>query len=173
MGDSGGAIAPLPLRFQRPLLYVFVDGVGNCERHSMLLRKLHMCSILSRDNTKLHTSQPSKHMQRLHFHSVLQTGVWKSIPFSSFHPKIKLALATMSLLLHFTVGGMAQICFKSLRTGVKRSNILWEIQKYSLPGRPSSQSWVKSKTFKNVSKVIKKKSIFKSKNIFWWNKIHQ
>ena len=29
---------------------------------------------------------------------------------------------------------------------VKRSEILWEIQKYSLPGRPSSQNWVKSKT---------------------------
>ena len=131
LGNLGGAIAPLPLQFQRPLMYVvFVDGVGNCERHSMLLRKLHMCSILSRDNTKLHTSQPSKHMQRLHFHSVLQTGVWESIPFSSFHPKIKLALATMSLLLHFTVGGIAQFCFKSLRThtkgcqDVKRPNIL-------------------------------------------------
>ena len=30
--------------------------------------------------------------------------------------------------------------------GVKRPEILWEIQKYSLPGRPSSQNWVKSKT---------------------------
>ena len=30
--------------------------------------------------------------------------------------------------------------------GVKRSEILWEIQKYSLPGRPSSQNWIKSKT---------------------------
>ena len=30
--------------------------------------------------------------------------------------------------------------------GVKRLEILWEIQKYSLPGRPSSQNWVKSKT---------------------------
>ena len=29
--------------------------------------------------------------------------------------------------------------------GVKRPEILWEIQKYSLPGRPSSQNWVKSK----------------------------
>ena len=29
--------------------------------------------------------------------------------------------------------------------GVKRSEILWEIQKYSLPGRPSSQNWVKPK----------------------------
>ena len=36
-----------------------VRGVGNCETHSMLLRKLHMCSILSRDNTKLHTSLQS------------------------------------------------------------------------------------------------------------------
>ena len=30
--------------------------------------------------------------------------------------------------------------------GVKRPEILWEIQKYSLPGRPSSQNGVKSKT---------------------------
>ena len=30
--------------------------------------------------------------------------------------------------------------------GVKWPEILWEIQKYSLPGRPSSQNWVKSKT---------------------------
>ena len=30
--------------------------------------------------------------------------------------------------------------------GVKRSEILWEIQKYSLPGRPSSQNWIKSKS---------------------------
>ena len=29
--------------------------------------------------------------------------------------------------------------------GVKRSDFLWEMQKYSLPGRPSSQNWVKSK----------------------------
>ena len=30
--------------------------------------------------------------------------------------------------------------------GVKWPEILWEIQKYSLPDRPSSQNWVKSKT---------------------------
>ena len=30
--------------------------------------------------------------------------------------------------------------------GVKWPDILWEIQKYSLPGWPSSQNWVKSKT---------------------------
>ena len=30
--------------------------------------------------------------------------------------------------------------------GVERLKILWEIQKYSLHGRPSSQNWVKSKT---------------------------
>ena len=30
--------------------------------------------------------------------------------------------------------------------GVKRSEILWEIQKYSVPGRPSSQNWIKSIT---------------------------
>ena len=30
--------------------------------------------------------------------------------------------------------------------GVKRPEILWETQKYSLPGRPSSQNGVKSKT---------------------------
>ena len=29
--------------------------------------------------------------------------------------------------------------------GVKRPEILWEMQKYSLPGRPSTQNWVKSK----------------------------
>ena len=57
----------------------------------------------------------------------------------------------------FTLGGIASICFRfhfskhcgctprGVR-GVKRPEILWEIQKYSLPGRPSSQNWVKSKT---------------------------
>ena len=30
--------------------------------------------------------------------------------------------------------------------GVKGSEILWEIQKYSLPGQPSSQNWIKSIT---------------------------
>ena len=30
--------------------------------------------------------------------------------------------------------------------GVIRSEILWEIQKCSLPGRPSSQNWIKSKS---------------------------
>ena len=30
--------------------------------------------------------------------------------------------------------------------GVKWPEILWEIQKYSLPSRPSSQNWVKSET---------------------------
>ena len=33
--------------------------------------------------------------------------------------------------------------------GVKRSEILCEIQKCSLPGRPSSQNWIKSKTIYN------------------------
>ena len=37
--------------------------------------------------------------------------------------------------------------------GVKRPEILWEIQKYSLPGRPSSQNWVKSKTIKKFIKI--------------------
>ena len=30
--------------------------------------------------------------------------------------------------------------------GVIRSEILWEIQKFSLPGLPSSQNWIKSKS---------------------------
>ena len=34
--------------------------------------------------------------------------------------------------------------------GVKRSEILWEIQKCSLPGRPSSQNWIKSKTIYHI-----------------------
>ena len=37
--------------------------------------------------------------------------------------------------------------------GVKWPEILWEIQKYSLPGRPSSQNWVKSKTIKKFIKI--------------------
>ena len=40
--------------------------------------------------------------------------------------------------------------------GVKRSGILWEIQKCSSPGRPSSQNWIKSKRF----------------SIFWWILMH-
>ena len=37
--------------------------------------------------------------------------------------------------------------------GVKWPEILWEIQKYSLPGRPSSQNWVKSKTIRKFIKI--------------------
>ena len=37
--------------------------------------------------------------------------------------------------------------------GIKRPEILWEIQKYSWPGRPSSQNWVKSKTIKKFFKI--------------------
>ena len=55
-----------------------------------------------------------------------------------------------------TLGGIALICFRFHiskhcgyiyrgLTGVKRLEISWEIQKYSLPGRPSSQNWVKWK----------------------------
>ena len=61
-----------------------------------------------------------------------------------------------------TVGGIAHICLTVVSNhcgytprgvrGVKRPEILWEIQKYSLPGRPSSQNWVKSKTIKKYIK---------------------
>ena len=37
--------------------------------------------------------------------------------------------------------------------GVKRPEILWEIQKHSLPGLSSSQNWVKSKTIKKCIKI--------------------
>ena len=59
----------------------------------------------------------------------------------------------------YKLGGIASICFRfhflqtlrmhPQRRGVRgliRSEILWEIQKCSLPGRPSSQNWIKSKT---------------------------
>ena len=65
--------------------------------------------------------------------------------------------------MHFTVGGIAHICLTVVSNhcgytprgvrGVKRPEILWEIQKYSLPGRPSSQNWVKSKTIKKFIKI--------------------
>ena len=57
-----------------------------------------------------------------------------------------------------TLGGIASICLQFVSDfifskhcgctprGVKRPEILWEIQKYSLPGRPSCQNGVKSKT---------------------------
>ena len=59
----------------------------------------------------------------------------------------------------YKLGGIASICFRfhflqtlrmhPQRRGVRgliRSEILWEIQKCSLPGRPSSQNWIKSKS---------------------------
>ena len=56
--------------------------------------------------------------------------------------------------LNSTLGGIDSICFRFFFSkhceyrsrGVKRPGILWEILKYSLPGGPSSQNWVKSKT---------------------------
>ena len=50
--------------------------------------------------------------------------------------------------------------------GVKRPEILWEIQKYSLPGRPSSQNWVKS--LRNSSKFLKKWQIVFDLLHFGW-----
>ena len=44
-------------------------------------------------------------------------------------------------------------CTPRSARGVKRSEIYWEIQKYSLPGLPSSQNWVKSKTIKKFIKI--------------------
>jgi hypothetical protein len=41
--------------------------------------------------------------------------------------------------------------------GVKRSEIYWGIQKHSLPGRPSTHHWVKSKTIIEKHKKLKKK----------------
>ena len=60
-----------------------------------------------------------------------------------------------------TLGGIASICFRfnflqTLRCtprgvrGVIKSVIMWEIQKCLLPGRPSSQSWIKSKTIYHI-----------------------
>ena len=50
--------------------------------------------------------------------------------------------------------------------GVKRPEILWEIQKYSLPGGPSSQNWVKLKTIKKFIKIHQKMA-----NGFWFYSI--
>ena len=50
--------------------------------------------------------------------------------------------------------------------GVKRPEILWEIQKYSLLGRPSSQNWVKLKTIKKFIKIHQKMA-----NAFWFYSI--
>ena len=58
--------------------------------------------------------------------------------------------------------------------GVKRSEILWGIWKYSLPGRPSTHHWVKSKTIiEKHQKLIKiiinhlLANFLQPKNIFW------
>ena len=40
--------------------------------------------------------------------------------------------------------------------GVKRSEIYWGIQKYSLPGRPSTHHWVKSKTIIKKHQKLRK-----------------
>ena len=59
--------------------------------------------------------------------------------------------------------------------GVKRSEIYWGIQKYSLPGRPSTHHWVKSKTIIEKHQKLRKKIInqllvnfLPPKNIFWF-----
>ena len=52
--------------------------------------------------------------------------------------------------------------------GVKWPEILWEMQKYSLPGRPSNQNWVKSKNpLRNASKFLKKWQIVFDFTQFW------
>ena len=44
--------------------------------------------------------------------------------------------------------------------GVKISEILWRVQKYLLPGRPSTHYWVKSKTIiENTKKQVEKNII--------------
>jgi hypothetical protein len=43
--------------------------------------------------------------------------------------------------------------------GVKRSKIYWGIQKHSLPGRPSTHHWVKSKTIIEKHQKLKKRII--------------
>ena len=55
----------------------------------------------------------------------------------------------------------------------KRPNNFWGIQKYTMPGRPSSQNPVKSKTINNASKFIlkiAKKFNFQIKKIFFAEK---
>ena len=64
----------------------------------------------------------------------------------------------LGLINKQTLGGMASICFRihfqqALRIyrsrglrGVKRSEKLWKIKNYQLPGRPFTHHWVKSKT---------------------------
>ena len=59
--------------------------------------------------------------------------------------------------------------------GVKRSEIYWGIQKYSLPGRPSTHHWVKSKTIIEKHQKLRKRIInqllvnfLPPKNIFWF-----
>ena len=59
--------------------------------------------------------------------------------------------------------------------GVKRSQILWEIEKYSLPGRPSTHHGVKSKTIIKKHQKLRKRIInqllqtfLPPKNIFYF-----
>ena len=47
--------------------------------------------------------------------------------------------------------------------GIKRPEILWEIKKYSLPGRPSSHNWVKSITIEKCIKIP-----YGMANCFWF-----
>ena len=77
---------------------------------------------------------------------------------------------------YITLGGIASICFKfhfqtdyqqTLRyryrsrglRGVKRSEKLWGIQNYPLPGRPSTHHWVKSKTIIEKHQKLRKRII--------------
>ena len=56
-------------------------------------------------------------------------------------------------------------------SGVKRSEILWEIKKYSLPGRPSTHDWVKSKTIIEKHQKLSKRIINQLLVYFYLQKI--
>ena len=79
--------------------------------------------------------------------------------------------------LNSTLGGIDSICFRFFFSkhceyrsrGVKRPGILWEILKYSLPGGPSSQNWVKSKKQWEMLQNSSKNGFWFYSILAWWS----
>ena len=92
------------------------------------------------------------------FNSFFKTN----IQFSQWGQKIcEVAFKPLYSHLDLMIVWISKHCGRTLRgvRGVKRSEILWGIQKYSLPGRPSTHHWVKSKTIIEKHQKLRKRII--------------
>ena len=113
------------------------------------------CKNLSWRKTSLSQSVANQLIET--FNSFFKTN----IQFSQWGQKIcEVAFKPLYSHLDLMIVWISKHCGRTLRgvRGVKRSEILWGIQKYSLPGQPSTHHWVKSKTmyYWKTSKMEKK-----------------